>query len=203
MEIVCLDMEGTLTPEVWERVAANTGIEELGKTTRDIPDYGELMEMRIKIMSENGIKLSNVQDAAASLELLPGALSFVNKLREKFQVVILSDTFHDVAKPLMKKLGYPFLLCHNLKVIDDEIVSYEFRHPQAKKQPIESFKSLGYRCFAAGDSHNDIQMFEVADKGFFINAPLKISSKHPEIESYDNYNDLEKAIYSNSIFVQT
>ena len=203
MEIVCLDMEGTLTPEVWERVAANTGIEELGKTTRDIPDYGELMEMRIKIMSENDIKLSNVQDAAASLELLPGALSFVNKLREKFQVVILSDTFHDVAKPLMKKLGYPFLLCHNLKVIDDEIVSYEFRHPQAKKQAIESFKSLGYRCFAAGDSHNDIQMFEVADKGFFINAPLKISSKHPEIESYDNYNDLEKAIYSNSIFVQT
>ena len=203
MEIVCLDMEGTLTPEVWERVAANTGIKELGKTTRDIPDYGELMEMRIKIMSENGIKLANVQDAAASLELLPGALSFVNKLREKFQVVILSDTFHDVAKPLMKKLGYPFLLCHNLKVIDDEIVSYEFRHPQAKKQAIESFKSLGYRCFAAGDSHNDIQMFEVADKGFFINAPLKISSKHPEIESYDNYNDLEKAIYSNSIFVQT
>ena len=203
MEIVCLDMEGTLTPEVWERVAANTGIEELGKTTRDIPDYGELMEMRIKIMSENGIKLSNVQDAAASLELLPGALSFVNKLREKFQVVILSDTFHDVAKPLMKKLGYPFLLCHNLKVIDDEIVSYEFRHPQAKKQAIESFKSLGYRCFAAGDSHNDIQMFEVADKGFFINAPLKISSKYSEIESYDNYNDLEKAIYSNSIFVQT
>ena len=203
MEIVCLDMEGTLTPEVWERVAANTGIKELGKTTRDIPDYGELMEMRIKIMSENGIKLSNVQDAAASLELLPGALSFVNKLREKFQVVILSDTFHDVAKPLMKKLGYPFLLCHNLKVIDDEIVSYEFRHPQAKKQAIESFKSLGDRCFAAGDSHNDIQMFEVADKVFFINAPLKISSKHPEIESYDNYNDLEKAIYSNSIFVQT
>ena len=203
MEIVCLDMEGTLTPEVWERVAANTGIKELGKTTRDIPDYGELMEMRIKIMSENGIKLSNVQDAAASLELLPGALSFVNKLREKFQVVILSDTFHDVAKPLMKKLGYPFLLCHNLKVIDDEIVSYEFRHPQAKKQAVESFKSFGYRCFAAGDSHNDIQMFEVADKGFFINAPLKISSKYPEIESYDNYNDLEKAIYSNSIFVQT
>ena len=201
MEIVCLDMEGTLTPEVWERVAANTGIEELGKTTRDIPDYGELMEMRIKIMSENGIKLSDVQDAAGSLELLPGALSFVNNLREKFQVVILSDTFHDVAKPLMKKLGYPFLLCHNLKVIDDEIVSYEFRHPQAKKQAIESFKSLGYRCFAAGDSHNDIQMFEVADKGFFINAPLKISSMHPEIESFDNYNDLEKAIFSNSIFV--
>ena len=201
MEIVCLDMEGTLTPEVWERVAVNTGIEELGKTTRDIPDYGELMEMRIKIMSENGIKLSDVQDAAGSLELLPGALSFVNNLREKFQVVILSDTFHDVAKPLMKKLGYPFLLCHNLKVIDDEIVSYEFRHPQAKKQAIESFKSLGYRCFAAGDSHNDIQMFEVADKGFFINAPPKISSMHPEIESFDNYNDLEKAIFSNSIFV--
>jgi phosphoserine/homoserine phosphotransferase len=203
MEILCFDMEGTLTPEIWEQVAKNSGIDDFNKTTRDIPNYSDLMDFRLDLMNKNNMNILDIQKAASQLDPLPGAKEFLDRLREKFQIVILSDTFHEIAKPLMKKLGYPFLLCHNLKVIDDEIVSYEFRHPQAKKQAIESFKSLGYRCFAAGDSHNDIQMFEVADKGFFINAPLKISSKHPEIESYDNYNDLEKAIYSNSIFVQT
>ena len=161
-------MEGTLTPEIWERVALDTGIEELGQTTRDIPSYEELMDMRLKIMLEKGVKLSDVQKAASALDLLPGALDFVNNLRQSFQVVILSDTFHDIAKPLMEKLGFPFLLCHNLEISNDEIISYKLRHPKAKKQAIESFQNMGYRCFAAGDSHNDIQMFEVATKGFFI-----------------------------------
>ena len=202
MEIVCLDMEGTLTPEIWERVALNTGIEELGKTTRDIPSYEELMDMRLQIMSEKGIKLSDVQKAADSLELLPGAYEFVSNLRNDFQVVILSDTFHDIAKPLMEKLGFPFLLCHNLNIIDDEIISYKLRHPQAKKQAILSFQEMGYRCFAAGDSHNDIQMFDVAEKGFFLNAPDKISSKYPEIESFKDYDQLRDAIVNNSMFVK-
>ena len=202
MEIVCLDMEGTLTPEIWERVALNTGIEELGKTTRDIPSYEELMDMRLQIMSEKGIKLSDVQKAADSLELLPGAYEFVSNLRNDFQVVILSDTFHDIAKPLMEKLGFPFLLCHNLNIKDDEIISYKLRHPQAKKQAILSFQEMGYRCFAAGDSHNDIQMFDVAEKGFFLNAPDKISSKYPEIESFNDYDQLRDAIVNNSIFVK-
>jgi len=202
MEIVCLDMEGTLTPEIWERVALNTGIEELGKTTRDIPSYEELMDMRLQIMSEKGIKLSDVQKAADSLELLPGAYEFVSNLRNDFQVVILSDTFHDIAKPLMEKLGFPFLLCHNLNIKDDEIISYKLRHPQAKKQAILSFQEMGYRCFAAGDSHNDIQMFDVAEKGFFLNAPDKISSKYPEIESFNDYDQLRDAILNNSIFVK-
>ena len=201
MEIVCLDMEGTLTPEIWERVAANTGIQELGQTTRDIPSYEKLMDMRLEIMSKRGIKLSDVQNAAASLELLPGALDFVNNLRKNFQVIILSDTFHDIAKPLMQKLGFPFLLCHTLEVKNDQIISYKLRHSKAKHQAITFFKEMGYRCFAAGDSHNDIQMFEIADKGFFINAPLKISSLHPEIDSFDSYNDLEEAILANSIYV--
>ena len=200
MEIVCLDMEGTLTPEIWERVAANTGIQELGQTTRDIPSYEKLMDMRLEIMSKRGIKLSDVQNAAASLELLPGALDFVNNLRKNFQVVILSDTFHDIAKPLMQKLGFPFLLCHTLEVKNDQIISYKLRHSKAKHQAITFFKEMGYRCFAAGDSHNDIQMFEIADKGFFMNAPLKISSLHPEIDSFDSYNDLEEAILANSIY---
>ena len=202
MEIVCLDMEGTLTPEIWERVALDTGIEELGQTTRDIPSYEELMDMRLKIMLEKGVKLSDVQKAASALDLLPGALDFVNNLRQNFQVVILSDTFHDIAKPLMEKLGFPFLLCHNLEIRNDEIVSYKLRHSKAKKQAIESFQNMGYRCFAAGDSHNDIQMFEVATKGFFINAPENISSKYPNINSFHNYNDLEKEILLNSVFVK-
>jgi len=202
MEIVCLDMEGTLTPEIWERVALDTGIEELGQTTRDIPSYEELMDMRLKIMLEKGVKLSDVQKAASALDLLPGALDFVNNLRQNFQVVILSDTFHDIAKPLMEKLGFPFLLCHNLEIRNDEIISYKLRHSKAKKQAIESFQNMGYRCFAAGDSHNDIQMFEVATKGFFINAPENISSKYPNINSFHNYNDLEKEILLNSVFVE-
>ena len=202
MEIVCLDMEGTLTPEIWERVALDTGIEELGQTTRDIPSYEELMDMRLKIMLEKGVKLSDVQKAASALDLLPGALDFVNNLRQSFQVVILSDTFHDIAKPLMEKLGFPFLLCHNLEISNDEIISYKLRHPKAKKQAIESFQNMGYMCFAAGDSHNDIQMFEVATKGFFINAPENISLKYPNINSFHNYNDLEKEILLNSVFVE-
>ena len=202
MEIVCLDMEGTLTPEIWERVALDTGIEELGQTTRDIPSYEELMDMRLKIMLEKGVKLSDVQKAASALDLLPGALDFVNNLRQNFQVVILSDTFHDIAKPLMEKLGFPFLLCHNLEIRNDEIISYKLRHSKAKNQAIESFQNMGYRCFAAGDSHNDIQMFEVATKGFFINAPENISSKYPNINSFHNYNDLEKEILLNSVFVE-
>ena len=195
-------MEGTLTPEIWERVALNTGIEELGKTTRDIPSYEEVMDMRLQIMSKKGIKLSDVQKAADSLELLPGAYEFVSNLRNDFQVVILSDTFHDIAKPLMEKLGFPFLLCHNLNIKDDEIISYKLRHPQAKKQAILSFQEMGYRCFAAGDSHNDIQMFDVAEKGFFLNAPDKISSKYPEIESFKDYDQLRDAIVNNSMFVK-
>ncbi len=202
MEIVCLDMEGTLTPEIWERVASNTGIEELGKTTRDIPSYEDLMDMRLKIMSEKGIKLSDIQKAADSLELLPGAYEFVSNLRKDFQVVILSDTFHDIAKPLMEKLGFPFLLCHNLVIKNDEIVTYKLRHPKAKKQAILSLQHIGYRCFAAGDSHNDIQMFEVAEKGFFLNAPDKISSQYPEIQSFNDYGKLKDAICKNSIFVK-
>ena len=202
MEIVCLDMEGTLTPEIWERVAFNTGIEELGKTTRDIPSYEDLMDMRLQIMSDKGIKLSDVQKAVHSLEPLPGAHEFVSNLRKDFQVVILSDTFHDIAKPLMEKLGFPFLLCHNLDIKNDKIVTYKLRHPKAKKQAILSFQQMGYRCFAAGDSHNDIQMFEVAEKGFFLNAPDKISSQYPEIQCFNDYGKLTDAIYENSVFVK-
>lgn len=200
MEIVCFDMEGTLTPEIWERVALKTGIDEFNKTTRDIPDYSELMDFRLDVMRSNKLKLSDIQEASSELELLPGAYNFLQKIRQNFQVVILSDTFHEIAKPLMEKMGFPLLLCHNLDVVNDEIISYKLRNKKAKKQAIESFQSIGYRCLAAGDSYNDLQMFEVADKSFFINAPDKISSSYPEIPSFDNYIDLESAIVDNSIF---
>jgi len=200
MEIVCFDMEGTLTPEIWEQVACNTGIEEFNKTTRDIPDYGELMDFRLDIMKANGLKLSDIKKASNELDLLPGAESFLANIRENFQVVILSDTFHEIAQPLMKKMGFPLLLCHNLEVINDEVVSYKLRNKKAKKQAIQGFQSMGYRCLAAGDSYNDLQMFEVAEKGFFINAPKKISNNYPEIESFDNYKDLERGLLSNSLF---
>ena len=203
MEIICFDMEGTLTPEIWEKVAANTQIEDFNKTTRDIPNYGELMDYRLKLMQANGLKLADIQQAASQLELLPGALDFLNRVRKNFQVVILSDTFHEIASPLMEKLGHPLLLCHNLSIGDDgSILEYHLRHEKAKQQAILSFQSMGYRCFAAGDSYNDIQMFEVADKGFFINAPLKISSEYPEIPSYNSYDDLENAFKADSHFIK-
>ena len=201
MEIVCFDMEGTLTPEIWEQIASNTGIEEFNKTTRDIPDYSDLMDFRLKVMKENNLNLSDIQKASGELELLDGAAEFLSRIRENFQVVILSDTFHEIAKPLMRKMGFPLLLCHNLEVNNDEVISYKLRHKQAKKQAILSFQSIGYRCIAAGDSFNDIQMFEVAESGFFINAPDKISSQYPDIPSFHNYDDLENAIKNSSIFI--
>jgi|TARA_B100001175_G_scaffold178047_1_gene151253 phosphoserine/homoserine phosphotransferase len=201
MEIVCLDMEGTLTPEIWEQVASNTGIESLNKTTRDIPNYSELMDYRLDIMDEHKITLADIQEAVDQLELLPGALDFLNSVRKNFQIAILSDTFHEFASPLMKKLGYPLLLCHSLTVSEDNrVLDYHLRNKEAKKQAIKGFQAMGYRCFAAGDSYNDIQMFEVAEKGFFINAPSKISNSYPEITAFDNYNDLENAFKEHSIF---
>ena len=201
MEIVCFDMEGTLTPEIWEQIASNTGIEEFNKTTRDIPDYSDLMDFRLKVMKENNLRLSDIQKASGELELLDGAAEFLSRIRKNFQVVILSDTFHEIAKPLMRKMGFPLLLCHNLEVNNDEVISYKLRHKQAKKQAILAFQSIGYRCIAAGDSFNDIQMFEVAESGFFINAPDKISSQYPDIPSFHNYDDLENAIKNSSIFI--
>ena len=197
MDIVCFDMEGTLTPEIWEQVAADSGISELNKTTRDIPSYSDLMDYRIEIMKERNLKLADIIKATEKLDLLDGALDFLNQVRQEFQVVILSDTFHEIAYPLMEKLGYPLLLCHTLDVdTEDNIQGYKLRDLQAKKQAILGFQSMGYRCLAAGDSFNDLQMFEVADQGFFINAPEAISSSMPEIPSFNAYSNLLSALRS-------
>ena len=197
MDIVCFDMEGTLTPEIWEQVATDSGISELNKTTRDIPSYSDLMDYRIDLMKKHNLKLADIIKATEKLDLLDGALDFLNQVRQEFQVVILSDTFHEIAYPLMEKLGYPLLLCHTLDVDnEDNILGYKLRDLQAKKQAILGFQSMGYRCLAAGDSFNDLQMFEVADQGFFINAPEAISSSMPEIPSFNAYSNLLSALRS-------
>ena len=195
MDIVCFDMEGTLTPEIWEQVALDSGISELNKTTRDIPSYSDLMDYRLKIMKQHNLKLVDIVEATKKLDLLDGALDFLNQVRQKFQVVILSDTFHEIAYPLMEKLGYPLLLCHTLDVdAEGNILGYKLRDLQAKKQAILGFQSMGYRCLAAGDSFNDLQMFDVADQGFFINAPEAISSTMPQIPSFNEYSNLLSAL---------
>ena len=195
MNIVCFDMEGTLTPEIWEQVSLDSGIPELSKTTRDIPSYSDLMNYRIDVMRQNNLKLVDIVNATKKLDLLNGALEFLDEVRKEFQVVILSDTFHEIAYPLMEKLGYPLLLCHTLD-IDNEgsILGYKLRDEKAKKQAILAFQSIGYKCIAAGDSYNDLQMFEVADQGFFINAPELISDSMPEIPSFKKYSDLLAAL---------
>jgi phosphoserine/homoserine phosphotransferase len=195
MEIVCLDMEGTLTPEIWEQVASDSGISELNKTTRDIPSYTKLMDYRINIMKQYNLKVTDIVDATKKLDLLDGALDFLDQVRQEFQVVILSDTFHEIAYPLMEKLGYPLLLCHRLNLdSENNIIGYKLRNLKAKRQAILGFQSMGYRCLAAGDSYNDLQMFEVADQGFFINAPESISSSMTEIPNFNNYSDLLNAL---------
>ena len=195
MEIVCLDMEGTLTPEIWEQVASDSGISELNKTTRDFPSYTELMDYRINIMKQHNLKVTDIVDATKKLDLLDGALDFLDQVRQEFQVVILSDTFHEIAYPLMEKLGYPLLLCHRLNLdSENNIIGYKLRNLKAKRQAILGFQSMGYRCLAAGDSYNDLQMFEVADQGFFINAPESISSSMTEIPNFNNYSDLLDAL---------
>ena len=195
MDIVCFDMEGTLTPEIWEQVSLDSGISELSKTTRDIPSYSDLMDYRIDVMKKHNLKLADIVSATKKLDLLDGALNFLNQVRQEFQVVILSDTFHEIAYPLMEKLGYPLLLCHTLDVDgEDNILGYKLRDLQPKKQAILGFQSMGYRCLAAGDSFNDLQMLEVADQGFFINAPEAISSSMPEIPCFNTYPDLLSAL---------
>ena len=195
MDIVCFDMEGTLTPEIWEQVALDSGISELNKTTRDIPSYSDLMDYRLEIMKQHNLKLADIVDATKKLDLLDGALDFLNQVRQEFQVVILSDTFHEIAYPLMEKLGYPLLLCHTLDVdAEGNILGYKLRDLQAKKQAILGFQSMRYRCLAAGDSFNDLQMFDVADQGFFINAPEAISSSMPQIPSFNEYSNLLSAL---------
>jgi phosphoserine/homoserine phosphotransferase len=192
--IAALDLEGVFSPEIWISVAEQTKIKELRLTTRDIANYDELMQHRLKILDEYGIKLSDIQNVIANLPLLDGAREFLDELRTFCQVIILSDTFTQFAKPIMEKLGYPTLLCHSLEIRDDRIAGYKLRQQNQKQRAAEAFKSLNYKVFAAGDSYNDITMLKAADRACLFRAPDSVKKKYPEFKAVEEYNELMKEI---------
>lgn len=200
MEIACLDLEGVLVPEIWIKFAEKTGIDELRATTRDIPDYDELMTMRLDVLSKHGLGLKEIQEVIAALSPLEGAADFVNWLRERFQVVILSDTFYEFAGPLMAQLGYPTLLCHKLTVDESGFVkAYNLRQVNPKRQAICAFKTLYYRTIAAGDSYNDTTMLAEADAGILFHAPQNVIDEFPQFPSVHTYDDLKKEFIKASV----
>ncbi|WAJ35679.1 bifunctional phosphoserine phosphatase/homoserine phosphotransferase ThrH [Pseudomonas sp. GOM7] len=199
MEIACLDLEGVLVPEIWIAFAEKTGIESLKVTTRDIPDYDVLMQQRLRILEEHGLKLRDIQDVIATLEPLPGAVAFVDWLRERFQVVILSDTFYEFSQPLMRQLGFPTLLCHRLITDEnDSVVSYQLRQKDPKRQAVIALKSLYYRVIAAGDSYNDTSMLSEAHAGILFHAPDNVIREFPQFPAVHTYEDLRQAFLAAS-----
>jgi phosphoserine/homoserine phosphotransferase len=192
--IVTLDMEGVLTPEIWIAVAEKTGIPELRRTTRDEPDYDKLMNYRIGILDQHGIKLSDIQAVIATLPLLDGAKIFLDELRTLTQVVILSDTFEQFAQPLIKQLNWPALLCHTLIVERDRIAGYQLRIADQKRKAVAAFKALNYFVVSAGDSYNDTGMLAEANVGFLIHAPDKVKKEFPQFKSVESHAELLKLI---------
>jgi len=193
VEIACLDLEGVLVPEIWIEFAKVTGIESLKATTRDIPDYDVLMKQRLRILEENNLGLKEIQDVIATLKPLDGAVEFVDWLRERFQVIILSDTFYEFSQPLMRQLGFPTLLCHRLNV--DErgmVVGYTLRQRDPKRQSVLALKTLYYRIIAAGDSYNDTTMLGEADQGILFHAPQNVIEQFPQFPAVHTFEDLKK-----------
>ena len=187
-------MEGVLTPEIWIAVAERTGIPELRRTTRDEPDYDKLMRYRIDLMDKHGITLSKIQEVIGGLALLPGALDFLNELRRRTQVIILSDTFEQFAQPLVRQMGWPTLLCHRLIVKDDRITGYQLRMPDQKKCAVAALQSLNYHVVAAGDSFNDTSMLGQADHGILFHAPENVVRQFPQFPSVNEYAELLRLI---------
>jgi phosphoserine/homoserine phosphotransferase len=192
--MACLDLEGVLVPEIWIAFAERTGIEELRATTRDIPDYDVLMKQRLGLLDQHNLKMDDIQAVIAELEPLPGAIEFVDWLRERFQVVILSDTFYEFSQPLMRQLRWPTLLCHRL-ITDDagRVVDYKLRQKDPKRASVQAFHSLNYRVIAAGDSYNDTSMLGEADVGFLIHAPQNVIEEFPQFQAVDNLEELKLA----------
>lgn len=188
--IVTLDLEGVLVPEIWIAVAERTGIEALRRTTRDEPDYDVLMRGRIELLEEHGLTMSVIADVIGGLSPLPGAVEFLDELRRRTQVLILSDTFEQFGRPLMAHLGWPTLLCHRLVVDDDRIVDYRLRMPDQKRHAVEALHGLNYRVIAAGDSYNDTAMLIAADAGFLFHAPDNVRAEFPQFPALDEYDDL-------------
>ena len=190
MLLACLDLEGVFVPEIWINVAERTGLEELRLTTRDVPDYDELMRYRLRILDEHGLTLSDIQRVIAGLGPLPGAREMIDWLRERFQVIILSDTFYEFGMPLMAQLGYPTLLCHRLAVTDDRIVDYVLRMPDQKRECVRGFHKLNFQVIAAGDSYNDTNMLAEADAGILFRPPANVIAEFPQFPVALDYDQL-------------
>jgi len=195
MQVLCLDMEGVLVPEIWIEFSKRTGIAEFSRTTRDEPDYDKLMRYRLDLLDKHGLKLPDIQQVIAGMGPLPGAREFLDAMRERFQVIILSDTFYEFADPLMRQLGRPTLFCHRLLVDDaGKVRDYKLRQPDQKRAAVNALKSLNYRVMAAGDSYNDTGMLLAADAGFFIHAPPAIAAQFPQFPETHSYAELTAAI---------
>ena len=195
MNIVCLDLEGVLVPEIWIAFSEESGIPELRRTTRDEPDYDKLMRWRLGILKEHGLKLSDVQNVIAKIDPLPGAKEFLDSLREVTQVVILSDTFEEFANPLMKKLGWPTILCNNLVISEDGFISdFKMRCKDTKLTTVRAFQSIGYDTIASGDSYNDLDMILAGKAGFLFRSTEKIKNDYPQLPAFETYDELLSAI---------
>ena len=195
MNIVCLDMEGVLVPEIWIAFSEASGIPELKRTTRDEPDYDQLMRWRLGVLKEHGLGLKEIQQTIARIDPLPGAKAFLDALRSKTQVIILSDTFEEFAKPLMEKLGWPTIFCNSLEVADSgEITGFKMRCQQSKLTTVRALQSIGYETIAAGDSYNDLGMIQASKAGFLFKSTEKIKADHPELPAYEEFDELLAAI---------
>jgi phosphoserine/homoserine phosphotransferase len=195
VQIVCLDLEGVLVPEIWIEFSKRTGIPELRRTTRDEPDYDKLMRGRIGILAQHGLRLKDIEQVIGEMAPLQGAAEFLDRLRARFQVVILSDTFYEFAGPLMRQLGRPTILCHRLVVAEDGFVrDYRLRMPDQKRAAVEAFRALNFTTIAAGDSYNDTAMLGAAHAGFFFKPPPAIAEQFPDFPVTHSYAELDAAI---------
>ena len=195
MNIVCLDMEGVLVPEIWVEFAEEANIPELKLTTRDEPDYDKLMNYRLKILNEHGMGLKEIQDVIAKIDLMPGAKDFLDELRTLTQVIILSDTFEQFAAPLMAKLNWPTIFCNTLEVADDgKITGYKMRCPKSKLTTVRALHSMGFETIASGDSFNDLGMIQASKAGFLFKTTDAIKNDYPNIPAYEEYDELLEAI---------
>jgi phosphoserine/homoserine phosphotransferase len=195
LKIVCLDLEGVLVPEVWINFAEFTGIQQLRLTTRDVPDYDELMRNRLAILEENGLGLPQIQRVIERMEPLEGARAFLDRLRERYQVIILSDTYYEFAAPLIRKLGSPTLFCHSLQVAESgAITDYCLRQPDSKRKAVEALRTLEFRIIAVGDSYNDTSMLAEADAGILFRAPDNVTREFPRFPHTESYDDLDAKI---------
>ena len=195
MNIVCLDLEGVLVPEIWIAFAEASGIPELKRTTRDEPDYDKLMKWRIGILKEHGLGLKEIQDTIARIDPIPGAKEFLDELRSITQVIIISDTFTQFAGPLMKKLGYPTIFCNSLEVADNgEITGFKMRIENSKYTTVKALQSIGFQTIASGDSHNDLGMIKASKAGFLFKSTEQMKKDNPELQAYQTYDELMEAI---------